>query len=511
RLVPHPERRRRPPRAPDAGAARPADHPRAAPEDRRPHGRDRGRRAPQPRRALEPARAADARRDRPPGRPAHPRAARARRLRRRAAPQPGRRRARCRRRHDAPHPARAAGRELLPDPRRVLALLLPDRGRGPAREAARHHPPSGAAEPRPRDREHGRGRAVLGHYGPGDERGRGADGAPLPAGGAQQGRGRERGRGRARARAAAAADRGAGLAEIAEMHRAGIVGISDDGRPVIDAALMRRALEYSSMFGLPVIAHEEEPHLAAGGAMNEGVTALRLGLRGIPAAAEEVMIARDLALARLTGSRLHVAHVSTRGAVALLREAKAQALPVTAEVTPHHLFLTEEAVEGYGTNAKMAPPLRTRADVAALRAALADGTIDAIATDHAPHHHDEKEVEFDLAANGVVGLETALPLALRLVAEGVLDLPTLVARMTVGPARILRLPAGTLAPGAAADLTLVDPERRWRVEARAFRSKGRNTPFEGWDMTGRAVAVLVGGRLVHDERPATAPALRSAS
>ena len=305
--------------------------------------------------------------------------------------------------------------------------------------------------------------------------------------------------------------KGERLAEIGEMHRAGIVGVSDDGRPVIDAALMRRALEYSSMFGLPVIAHEEEPHLAAGGAMNEGMTALRLGLRGIPAAAEEVMIARDLALARLTGGRLHVAHVSTRGAVALLREAKAQGLPVTAEVTPHHLFLTEEAVEGYGTNAKMAPPLRTKADVAALRAALADGTIDAIATDHAPHHHDEKEVEFDLAANGVVGLETALPLALRLVAEGVLDLPTLVARMTVGPARILRLPAGTFAPGAAADLTLVDPERRWRVEARAFRSKGRNTPFEGWDMTGRAVAVLVGGRLVHDERPATAPALRSAS
>jgi len=305
--------------------------------------------------------------------------------------------------------------------------------------------------------------------------------------------------------------RGERLAEIGEMHRAGIVGISDDGRPVIDAALMRRALEYSSMFGLPVIAHEEEPHLAAGGAMNEGVTALRLGLRGIPAAAEEVMIARDLALARLTGGRLHVAHVSTKGAVALLREAKAQGLPVTAEVTPHHLFLTEEAVEGYGTNAKMAPPLRTKADLAALRAGLADGTIDAIATDHAPHHADEKEVEFDLAANGVVGLETALPLALRLVAEGVLDLPTLVARMTVRPARILGLPAGTLAPGAAADLTLVDPERRWRVEARAFRSKGRNTPFEGWDMTGRAVAVLVGGRLVHDERPATTPALRSAS
>ncbi len=305
--------------------------------------------------------------------------------------------------------------------------------------------------------------------------------------------------------------KGERLAEIGEMYHAGIVAISDDGRPVTDAGLMRRALEYSRMFDLPVIVHEEEQHLAAGGAMNEGVTSLRLGLGGIPAAAEEVMIARDVALVRLAGGRLHVAHVSTAGAVQLIRDAKAAGLAVTAEVTPHHLFLTEEAVEGYGTNAKMAPPLRTRADVAALRAALADGTIDAVATDHAPHHHDEKDIEFDHAANGIVGLETALPLALRLIAEGVLDLPTLVARLTTGPARILGIPAGTLAPGAAADVTLVDPERRWRVEARSFRSKSRNTPFEGWEMTGRAVAVFVGGRLVHDDRPAATPALRSAS
>jgi dihydroorotase len=305
--------------------------------------------------------------------------------------------------------------------------------------------------------------------------------------------------------------KGEALAEIGEMHRAGIVGISDDGRPVMDAGLMRRALEYSQLFDLPVIVHEEDRELAAGGAMNEGVTALRLGLGGVPAAAEDVMVARDIALVRLTGGRLHVAHLSTVGAVALVRDAKAEGLPVTAEVTPHHLFLTEEAVAGYGTNAKMAPPLRTRADVDALRAGLADGTIDALATDHAPHHVDEKDVEFEHAANGVVGLETALPLALRLVSEGVLDLPTLVARMTTGPAGVLRIPAGTLAPGAAADVTLVDPERRWRVEARTFRSKGRNTPFEGWDMTGRAVAVFVGGRLVHDERPQAAPALRSAS
>jgi len=304
--------------------------------------------------------------------------------------------------------------------------------------------------------------------------------------------------------------KGERLAEIGEMHRAGIVAVSDDGRPVMHAGLMRRALEYTRMFNLPVIAHEEDEHLANGGVMNEGATALRLGLRGTPAAAEEVMIARDLALVRLTGGRLHVAHISTAGAVALIREAKAQGLAVTAEVTPHHLFLTEEAVEGYGTDAKMAPPLRTKADIDALRAGLADGTIDAIATDHAPHHRDEKEVEFESAANGIVGLETALPLALRLVADGVADLPTIVARMTVGPARVLGLPAGTLAAGAEADLTLVDPARRWRVEARSFRSKGRNTPFEGWDVVGRAVAVLVGGRLVHEERAPAAP-LRSAA
>jgi dihydroorotase len=304
--------------------------------------------------------------------------------------------------------------------------------------------------------------------------------------------------------------KGQRLAEIGEMHRAGIVAVSDDGRPVMDAALMRRALEYTRMFDLPVIAHEEDEHLAAGGCMNEGVTSLRLGLRGVPAAAEEVMIGRDIALARLTGGRLHLAHISTAGSVALVREAKAQGVGVTAEVTPHHLFLTEEAVEGYGTHVKMAPPLRTRADVDALRAALADGTIDAIATDHAPHHHDEKEVEFDQAANGVVGLETALPLVLRLAAENAVPLPRLVAALTIGPARILKLPAGTLAAGGAADVTLVDPERRWRVEARAFRSKSRNTPFEGWEMAGRAVAVFVGGRLVHDERPAMQP-LRSAS
>jgi dihydroorotase len=300
------------------------------------------------------------------------------------------------------------------------------------------------------------------------------------------------------------------LAEFGEMRRAGIVAVSDDGMPVMDAGLMRRALEYAQLFDLPVIAHEEDRHLAAGGVMHEGLVSLRLGLRGIPAAAEEVMVARDLALAALTGGRLHIAHVSTAGSVALIRDARARGVRVTAEATPHHLFLTDEAVADYDTNAKMAPPLRPRADVEALREAVADGTIEVIATDHAPHHRDEKEVEFEAAANGVIGLETALPLGLRLVAEGVLDLPTLVARFTVGPARALGLPGGTLAPGAPADLTLVDPERRWRVDPRQLRSRSRNTPFAGWEMTGRAVAVLVGGRVVHEEERLFA-ALRSAS
>jgi dihydroorotase len=294
------------------------------------------------------------------------------------------------------------------------------------------------------------------------------------------------------------------------MRQAGIVAVSDDGIPIMDAALMRRALEYATLFDLLVIAHEEDSCLRGSGVMNEGATSVRLGLKGSPSAAEEVMVARDVALVELTGGRLHVAHVSTAGAVALVREARRRGLRVSAEATPHHLWLTEDAVAQYDANAKMAPPLRTRGDVDALRAGLADGTIEAVATDHAPHHEDEKACEFDQAANGVVGLETALGLGLKLVADGVLDLPVLVARMTVGPARLLGIPAGTLAVGAAADVVVIDLERKWKVAARSFRSKSRNTPFDGWELQGKAVATFVGGVLVYEDRPATA-ALRVAS
>jgi dihydroorotase len=291
---------------------------------------------------------------------------------------------------------------------------------------------------------------------------------------------------------------GESLADIGEMAAAGAVAISDDGRPVMDGNLMRRALEYCSMFNLPISVHEEDLHLAAGGVMNEGPTSLRLGLKGIPNAAEDVMVARDIILARLTGGRLHIAHISTRGAVALVRQAKAEGLLVTAEAAPHHFSLTEEAVEGYKTNAKMAPPLRQQTDVEAIKEGLRDGTIDAIATDHAPHHFDEKEVEFDQALNGIVGLETALPLTLKLVSEKVLSLTEAIRKLTVNPARILGLPYGTLSVGAPADVVICDPKRAWRLVPEQLRSKSKNTPFGGWEMLGRVMLTIVGGRVVYD-------------
>lgn len=290
------------------------------------------------------------------------------------------------------------------------------------------------------------------------------------------------------------------LAPFAGMFDSGIVAVSDDGHPVMDAELMRRALECAKMFGMPVIDHAEDRALVAGGVMHEGAVSLRLGLRGIPAAAEDVMVARDIALAGLTGGHLHVAHISSAGSVRMVRMARAAGIRITAEVSPHHLWLTDEAVTAYRTNAKMAPPLRTEDDRLALLEGLADGTIDCIATDHAPHHKDEKDVEFDCAANGVVGLETMLPLVLRLVDEGVLDLPAAIAKISSEPAAILGLPVGTLEVGRAADLAIVDPNREWTVDSSESFSKSKNTPFEGWTMRGRTVWTMVDGRTVHDDR-----------
>jgi dihydroorotase len=291
------------------------------------------------------------------------------------------------------------------------------------------------------------------------------------------------------------------LAEIGELKQAGVVGISDDGKSVMNSQLMRRALEYAGMFGLPVISHCEDTHLAAHGVMHEGRVSTELGLRGIPAQAEDIMVARDIALAELTGGRLHIAHVSTTGAVRLVHDAKARGLRVTAEVTPHHLFLTDEAVRGYDPNTKMYPPLRTAADVEALRQGLKDGTIDAIATDHAPHDLADKEVEFDQAPVGIIGLETSLPLTLRLVDEGVLTLANAISKLTWGPSEVLGLGKGTLQVGADADVTLIDAQTEFVVDRREFRSKSRNSPFHGWTLKGRAVMTLCAGEVVYSRLP----------
>jgi dihydroorotase len=291
--------------------------------------------------------------------------------------------------------------------------------------------------------------------------------------------------------------RGEELAELAELAEAGCVAFSDDGRCVMNAGLYRRAMEYTLPFGLPLISHAEDTHLAHDFTMNEGVVSTEIGLPGAPAAAEDVMVARDILLAELTGAHVHIAHLSTAGAVRLVRDGKARGVRVTAEVTPHHLVLTEEAVRSYDPNTKMAPPLRTKRDVEALVEALADGTIDCIATDHAPHALAEKEGEFDHAAFGVVGLETAVSVLMdRLVRPGLLPLGTLVARLSRDPARLLNLPGGSLAAGAPADLTLLDPERTVTVDPLTFRSKSRNTPFGGWTLTGGPWLTIVGGKVI---------------
>ena len=292
------------------------------------------------------------------------------------------------------------------------------------------------------------------------------------------------------------------LAEFGEMVGAGAVAVSDDGKPVVSAQLMRTALEYARTFGIPVADHCEEPTLAEGGAMNEGLVSARLGLRGIPAEAEEIMAIRDILLARLTGGHIHLCHMSTKGSVELIRWGKERGINVTAEVCPHHLSLTEESVEGYNTNAKMNPPLRTARDVEALQAAVKDGTIDVIATDHAPHHYDEKEREFANAPNGIIGLETALAVNLTwLVHRHIIDVPLLVERMACAPARVFKLPGGTLRRKAVADVTVFDADVAWTVDATKFRSKGRNTPYSGMELRGQVDCTLVGGRVVYRRTP----------
>ncbi len=287
------------------------------------------------------------------------------------------------------------------------------------------------------------------------------------------------------------------LAEFGELKDAGCVAVSDDGKPVMNGMVMRRALEYARTFALTVVDHCECLHLSEGGCMHEGLVATELGLHGVPAAAEDVMVARNLALAELTGGRLHLAHLSTAGSVRMVREAKARGIKVTAEACPHHFLLTDEAVREFNTNAKMNPPLRSRKDVDTIKAGLKDGTIDAIATDHAPHADFEKQREFDYAPFGIVGLETAWGLALTLVDEGVLSVEQVVALLTVQPARAFGLSKGTLAVGADADVTIVDPDAQWVVEPEQFRSKGRNTPFAGWKLKGQVTTTIVDGRAVY--------------
>jgi len=287
------------------------------------------------------------------------------------------------------------------------------------------------------------------------------------------------------------------LAEIGELKNAGAVAISDDGRPVVESGLMRRALEYAKMFDIAVISHCEDLGLADGGQMNEGFMATYLGLKGITRAAEEVMVSRDILIAEATHTAIHIAHVSTRGSVELVRQAKKRGVNVTCETCPHYFTLTENAVDGFNTNAKMNPPLRTSDDVEAIKEGLKDGTIDCIVTDHAPHHIDEKNCEFALALNGIVGFETSLGLGLQyLVKSGVLTLNELIEKMAVNPSRILRINKGSLSIDADADITIFDPSKEWTVDISKFQSKSKNSPFDGFTLCGKPEYVIVGGKIV---------------
>lgn len=287
------------------------------------------------------------------------------------------------------------------------------------------------------------------------------------------------------------------LAEIGEMYEAGCVAISDDGMPVTNSNLMRRAMEYVKAFNLPVIVHAEDTYLSDDGVMNEGKTSTMLGLKGIPNASEEVMIARDIFLSELTGTDLHICHVSTEGSVRVIREAKKRGVKVTAEATPHHFLLTDEEVYNYNTNAKMNPPLRTSKDVKAIIKGLKDGTLDVIATDHAPHSEDEKNVEFDIAPFGIVGLETALPLSLKLVEDKILTISQLIEKLTINPANIVNSDKGTLKKNKVADITIFDPKEEYLIDKNNFYSKGKNTPFQDWKVRGKVKYTIVSGKIVY--------------
>jgi dihydroorotase len=292
---------------------------------------------------------------------------------------------------------------------------------------------------------------------------------------------------------------GSQLTEFWDLKEAGVIALSDDGKPVMDAALMRRAMEYAFSLNLPIISHCEDTNLS-GGLMNEGYYSTILGLNGIPGIAEEAMVARDILIAEYTKTCVHIAHVSTAGSVRLIRDAKNRGLKVTAETAPHYFTLTDEALQSYDTNFKVNPPLRSREDVDAIKEGLADGTIDVIACDHAPHGRTDKEVEFEYAANGISGLETSLSLSLNLIISKILNWPELVAKMSTNPARILNLPKGTLEIGADADITVIDPLLKWTVDVQAFRSRGKNSPFNGRQMQGKAILTIVGGEIKYDGR-----------
>ena len=294
------------------------------------------------------------------------------------------------------------------------------------------------------------------------------------------------------------------LTEFWDLKEAGVVGLSDDGNPVMDAALMRRALEYAYSLELPVIAHCEDKNLSSDGLINEGYYSTILGLRGIPSIAEEAMVARDILIAQFTNTRVHIAHVSTAGSIQLIKDAKKRGLKITAETAPHYFTLTDEALQGYDTNLKVNPPLRSPQDVAAIKEGLNNGTIDVIACDHAPHGRTDKEVEFEYAQNGISGLETSLGLSLNLIREKILSWPELIAKMSANPARILNLPKGTLTEGSDADITVIDPHLKWTVDIKAFCSRGKNSPFSGRALQGKAVMTIVGGEIKY-----AAPSLKS--